>query len=125
MAGLIDNLRMILCDYFPEEERAEKAIGGYCCTAGSEISMPLTLRNYIADEIRAARCATIEECVEAVGKRLRQWEHELEEKHVLHGRPVTREVVEGMPLIRQSAEIARVRLTTIEALRALLDEEKT
>jgi len=52
----------------------------------------------------------------AVESALRGWEKELEQKHELHGRPVTREVVEGMPLIRLSADIARARMVATAAI---------
>ena len=75
----------------------------------------------IPDKIRRTYyLAGLRHAKEAAERVLRNWEHSLEEKHELHGHPVTDERVRGMPLIRQSADIARVRLVVVAEIERLM-----
>lgn len=75
------------------------------------------LREALEQCERTAALRALERAREVVEAKLRGWEHELEEKHILHGAPVQR-VGQSVhsPLIEQSADIARVRLVVDAAL---------
>ena len=64
----------------------------------------------------------LEHALEVVEVCLRTWEKRLEEKHRLLGHPVVEERVRYMPLMRESAEVARVRLVVTSEIERLINE---
>ena len=66
----------------------------------------------------------VEHALEAVERELHNWERSLEEKHQLLGHPVVEERVRYMPFMRESAEVARVRLVVTCAIQRLLEPQE-